>query len=63
EDVPWQLALLLAEKIRSPDVEVLLVKNGDHRLSEPADLQRLRSTVERLLGCAAPASTGGSGAG
>lgn len=63
EDVPWQLALLLAEKIRNPEVEVLLVKNGDHRLSEPADLQRLRSTVERLLGCAAPASTGGSGAG
>jgi pimeloyl-ACP methyl ester carboxylesterase len=49
EDVPWQLALALAEKIRCPDVEVQLVKNGDHRLSEPADLQRLRTAVEQLL--------------
>jgi pimeloyl-ACP methyl ester carboxylesterase len=49
EDVPWQLALALAENIRSPDVEVQLVKDGDHRLSEPADLQRLRVTADQLL--------------
>ena len=49
EDVPWQLALDLAENLRGTDVEVQLVKGGDHRLSEPADLQRLRKTVAQML--------------
>lgn len=49
EDVPWQLSLQLAECLQSEDVEVQLVKNGDHRLSEAADLQRLRNTVQQLL--------------
>jgi pimeloyl-ACP methyl ester carboxylesterase len=49
EDVPWQLALTLADNLRSTDVEVQLVKDGDHRLSEPADLQRLGKTVAQLL--------------
>ncbi|MCB1700761.1 MAG: alpha/beta hydrolase [Pseudomonadales bacterium] len=49
EDVPWRLALGLAENIRSNDVEVQLVKAGDHRLSGPADLDRLRRTVAHLL--------------
>jgi pimeloyl-ACP methyl ester carboxylesterase len=48
-DVPWQHALTIAEKLRSADVEVQLVKSGDHRLSEPQDLQRLFRTVEQLL--------------
>ncbi len=49
DDVPWRLALTLAEQIRGADVEVQLVKNGDHRLSEPADLRRLQITLEQLL--------------
>ena len=49
EDVPWALSLTLAERLRSDDVEVQLVKNGDHRLSEPADLQRLVRTLQQLL--------------
>lgn len=49
EDVPWQLSLSLAQQLRTTDVEVQLVKAGDHRLSEPADLQRLRVTVEQML--------------
>ncbi|MFT6286505.1 MAG: pimeloyl-ACP methyl ester carboxylesterase [Halieaceae bacterium] len=48
-DVPWQTALQLAECIRSDDVEVILVKSGDHRLSGPADISRLEHTVTRLL--------------
>ena len=51
EDVPWELALSLAEKLRSTDVEVQLVKEGDHRLSEPEDLRRLLVTAEQLLAC------------
>lgn len=49
EAVPWQTALRLAERIVSRDVEVTLVKDGDHRLSEPDDLARLFDTVTRLL--------------
>lgn len=49
EDVPWQLALELAQKLSSKDVEVQVVKAGDHRLSEPQDLQRLYATVRQLL--------------
>ena len=32
-DVPWQISLRLAETLRSSDVQVTLVKDGDHRLS------------------------------
>ncbi len=49
EDVPWETSLMTADKLRSTDIETLFVKNGDHRLSEPHDLERLCKTVERLL--------------
>jgi pimeloyl-ACP methyl ester carboxylesterase len=48
-DVPWQTSLKIAEKLRSTDVEIILVKNGEHRLSEPDDLERLCETLEALL--------------
>ncbi|MGF1641198.1 MAG: alpha/beta fold hydrolase [Rhodospirillales bacterium] len=48
-DVPWQTALRIAEKLRSTDVEITLIKNGQHRLSEPDDLERLCETLEALL--------------
>jgi pimeloyl-ACP methyl ester carboxylesterase len=48
-DVPWRTSERLAEKLRSQDVETLFVKNGDHRLSEPCDLERLVRVVGRLL--------------
>lgn len=49
-DVPWRTALTIAERLRSPDVEVTLVKDGEHRLSEPDDLDRLCATLAALLG-------------
>jgi pimeloyl-ACP methyl ester carboxylesterase len=48
-DVPWQTSIRLAEKLASVDVEITLVKDGDHRLSAPKDLQRLCAVVGRLL--------------
>jgi len=48
-DVPWQLALTIAEKLESSEVQVTLVKDGDHRLSRPQDLVLLRRTVAALL--------------
>ena len=49
EDVPWRLALELADDLTSNDVEVQLVKAGDHRLSEPQDLTRLLATVRQMI--------------
>jgi pimeloyl-ACP methyl ester carboxylesterase len=47
-DVPWQLSLEIAEKLASDDVEILLVRGGDHRLSHERDLARLCRVVEEL---------------
>lgn len=49
-DVPWDIALRLAEALRSADVQTILVKDGDHRLSREADIALLLRTVEALLG-------------
>ena len=47
--VPWQWSPKLAGQLESEDVEITLVKAGDHRLSEPADLARLERTLEELI--------------
>ncbi|MBV9750514.1 MAG: alpha/beta hydrolase [Acetobacteraceae bacterium] len=49
-DVPWELSLTLAAKVASSDVRITLVKDGDHRLSRPADLALLRAALLGLLG-------------
>ena len=48
-DVPWTHALKLVEALAGPDVTFTLVKDGDHRLSRPQDLQRLTGEVEALI--------------
>jgi pimeloyl-ACP methyl ester carboxylesterase len=50
EDVPWEVSSRLAERLTGSDVRVTLVKSGDHRLSSPAELALLGSTLARLLG-------------
>jgi len=49
DEVPWRRALTLAETIQATDVEVTLIKDGDHRLSDGPDLDRLRAQTGRLL--------------
>jgi pimeloyl-ACP methyl ester carboxylesterase len=49
-DVPWRTSLSIASRLTSRDVQVLLVKDGDHRLSRPQDLALLRRTLVPLLG-------------
>lgn len=48
-DVPWAWSLRLSELIRSPDVRVTLVKDGDHRLSRDSDIALLTATVAGLM--------------
>jgi fermentation-respiration switch protein FrsA (DUF1100 family) len=49
ESVPWETANRLLERLESADVEVTFIKNGDHRLSEPYDLDRLERVLDGLL--------------
>jgi pimeloyl-ACP methyl ester carboxylesterase len=49
-DVPWETALRIAEQITGEDVRVVLIKDGDHRLSRPADLALLCATLTEILG-------------
>jgi pimeloyl-ACP methyl ester carboxylesterase len=49
EDVPFDISLRLAGALRSADVQTLLIKDGDHRLSRPADIARLIATTHDLL--------------
>ncbi len=47
-DVPWTHAMRLVERLPETGVVVTLVKEGDHRLSGPADLDRLVAAVEGI---------------
>jgi pimeloyl-ACP methyl ester carboxylesterase len=48
-DVPWRHALDLVGLLGSGDVELTLIKDGDHRLSREQDLRRLEATVAALV--------------
>ena len=37
-----------ADAITSDDIEITLIKRGDHRLSEPDDLAKIRAAVAEL---------------
>jgi pimeloyl-ACP methyl ester carboxylesterase len=46
--VPWRTALRIMERLESDDVEVVLIKTGDHRLSNDRDLARLFGLLDGL---------------
>ena len=48
-DVPWDISLQIASRVNSADVEVRLIKDGDHRLSRPRDIAMLIETVATLV--------------
>ena len=48
-DVPSAVSLRLAAALRSADVQVTLIKQGDHRLSRPGDVALLLRTVAAVL--------------
>lgn len=48
QDVPWRHALALAQALKTEDLVFSLIKDGDHRLSRPQDLQRLVAAVAEL---------------
>lgn len=46
--VPWTYSRQILDVITSDDVDYTLVKNGDHSLSSPNDLERLVKTAKEL---------------
>jgi len=48
-DVPWRHALELVDLIAGDDVELTLIKDAEHRMSEPHDLRRLERAVAALI--------------
>lgn len=47
-DVPWQRSLTLLERLQAPEAVATFVKDGDHRLSTSADLERLCAATDAL---------------
>ena len=47
-DVPWRHALAFAECLETDDLEVTLIKAGDHRLSKPHELARIVAALKSL---------------
>jgi dipeptidyl aminopeptidase/acylaminoacyl peptidase len=48
-DVPWEHAMSFVERLPGEDVQLTLVKDGDHRLSRPEDIDRLIRAVDAML--------------
>jgi pimeloyl-ACP methyl ester carboxylesterase len=47
-DVPWSHTLQLVEHLPGDSVSLTLIKDGDHRLSRPEDIDRLIAAVEAI---------------
>lgn len=47
--VPWEIPLRAAAALRSDDVQTLLIKDGDHRLSREEDIALLLGLIDGLL--------------
>lgn len=47
-DVPWRHAVELVSRFARDDVVLTLVKDGDHRLSRPEDIERLIAAVREF---------------
>lgn len=53
-DVPWEISLKLAAALRSDNVQVTVIKDGDHRLSRESDIARLTAEVDRFYAMDTP---------
>ena len=47
-DVPWQHAVDVVSRLAQDDVVLTLVKDGDHRLSRPEDIERMLRVIAEL---------------
>ncbi|MGE6739728.1 alpha/beta hydrolase [Allorhizobium pseudoryzae] len=49
EDVPYRHAMTLLEHLPADDVVLTLIRDGDHRLSRPQDIDKLQAAVRAMV--------------
>ncbi len=49
KDVPWETSMQILDRIESRCVNLTLVKDGEHRLSEPGELAQIIAALDRVL--------------
>jgi alpha-beta hydrolase superfamily lysophospholipase len=49
EDVSWKESLKIFNKCKSLNAELILIKNGDHRLSNKQQLEKIILTIQSLF--------------
>ncbi|XP_076869553.1 abhydrolase domain containing 10, depalmitoylase b [Brachyhypopomus gauderio] len=49
EDVPWHVSMQVAERVLSPDVDVILRRHGQHRMAEKDDIKLIVYTIDDLI--------------
>lgn len=49
DDVPWEVSMAINEKLGTKDVKTILIEDGTHRLSEPADIEKIQRVTGKLL--------------
>lgn len=48
-DVPYNISLQIVEKLTSKNVILKLIKDGNHRLSRPIDLEIITNSIETII--------------
>jgi pimeloyl-ACP methyl ester carboxylesterase len=49
ESVPWETSIKATQRLASSDVQVVLVKDGEHRMSRDQDLAKLTELLAELI--------------
>lgn len=52
DDVPYQHALKLLSHLPADDIVLSLIRDGDHRLSRPQDIERMLTAIKSLVSSA-----------
>ncbi|MES9846736.1 MAG: alpha/beta hydrolase [Candidatus Sedimenticola sp. PURPLELP] len=48
-DVPWEISRMTLERLDSNNTGLVLLENGDHRLSKPEEMERLFLILDSLI--------------
>ncbi|XP_035269102.1 mycophenolic acid acyl-glucuronide esterase, mitochondrial-like isoform X2 [Anguilla anguilla] len=48
-DVPWHISMQVAERVLSNDVDIILRKHGQHRMSDKDDVKLMVYTIDDLI--------------
>ncbi|XP_072332368.1 palmitoyl-protein thioesterase ABHD10, mitochondrial-like isoform X2 [Scyliorhinus torazame] len=49
EHIPWQISLKVAEVVISKDVDIILCKNSEHRMSDKDDIKLIVNLIDDLI--------------